>query len=179
MLTISIPGYELFNDVTQEFIVESERIVKLEHSLLSISEWESRWNKPFLSNAPKTNEEILDYVKCMTMTEEVPDTAYLYISKEQFKIINDYISAPMTATTITEPPGKNSREVVTSEVLYYYMISCNIPFECEKWHLNRLLTLIRVCSIKNQPAKKKPMAEVMKSNAALNSARKKQLNTKG
>lgn len=94
-------------------------------------------------------------------------------------MINDYISAPMTATTITEPPGKNSREVVTSEVLYYYMISCNIPFECEKWHLNRLLTLIRVCSVKNQPAKKKPMAEVMKSNAALNSARKKQLNTKG
>lgn len=179
MLTISIPGYELFNDVTQEFIVEGERIIKLEHSLLSISEWESRWNKPFLSNAPKTNEEILDYVKCMTITEEVPDTAYLYISKEQFKMINDYISAPMTATTITEPPGKKSREVVTSEVLYYYMISCNIPFECEKWHLNRLLTLIRVCSVKNQPAKKKPMAEVMKSNAALNSARKKQLNTKG
>ena len=88
MLTISIPGYELFNDVTQEFIVESERIIKLEHSLLSISEWESRWNKPFLSNAPKTNEEILDYVKCMTITDEVPDTAYLYISKEQFKMIN-------------------------------------------------------------------------------------------
>ena len=179
MLTISIPGYELFNDVTQEFIVEDERVIKLEHSLLSISEWESRWNKPFLSNAPKTNEEILDYVKCMTITEEVPDTAYLYISKEQFKMINDYISAPMTATTITEPPSKGSREIITSEVLYYYMISCNIPFECEKWHLNRLLTLIRVCSVKNQPAKKKPMAEVINSNASLNSARKKQLNTKG
>ena len=115
----------------------------------------------------------------MTLTEDVPEMSYLYITKEQYKLINDYISAPMTATIITEPPGKTSREIMTSELLYYYMISCNIPFECEKWHLNRLLTLIRVCSIKNQPGKKRPMADVMKSNAALNSARKKQFNTKG
>lgn len=179
MLTITLPGYELFNDETQEFIVENERVIKLEHSLLSISEWESKWNKPFLSNIPKTPQEISDYVRCMTLTEDVPEISYLYITNEQYKIINNYISAPMTATTITEPPGKSSREIMTSELLYYYMISCNIPFECEKWHLNRLLTLIRVCSIKNQPSKKRPMSDVMKSNAALNSARKKQFNTKG
>ena len=179
MLTITIPSYELFNDVTQEFISENERVIQLEHSLLSISEWESRWNKPFLSNMEKTSNEILDYVRCMTLTEGVPETAYLYIDNEQYKLINDYIAAPMTATTISEPPGKVSREIMTSELLYYYMIAANIPFECERWHLNRLLTLIRICSIKSQPEKKRPMNEVMKSNAALNAARKKQFNTKG
>lgn len=179
MLTITIPSYELFNDVTQEFISEDERVIQLEHSLLSISEWESRWNKPFLSNMEKTSNEIIDYVRCMTLTEGVPETAYLYIDNEQYKLINDYIAAPMTATTISEPPGKVSREIMTSELLYYYMIAANIPFECERWHLNRLLTLIRICSIKSQPEKKRPMNEVMKSNAALNAARKKQFNTKG
>lgn len=179
MLTITIPSYELFNDVTQEFISENERVIQLEHSLLSISEWESRWNKPFLSNMEKTSNEIIDYVRCMTLTEGVPETAYLYINNEQYKLINDYIAAPMTATTISEPPGKASREIMTSELLYYYMIAANIPFECERWHLNRLLTLIRICSIKSQPEKKRPINEVMKSNAALNAARKKQLNTKG
>ena len=179
MLTITIPSYELFNDVTQEFISEHERVIQLEHSLLSISEWESRWNKPFLSNMEKTSNEIIDYVRCMTLTEGVPETAYLYIDNEQYKLINDYIAAPMTATTISEPPGKVSREIMTSELLYYYMIAANIPFECERWHLNRLLTLIRICSIKSQPEKKRPINEVMKSNAALNAARKKQFNTKG
>lgn len=179
MLTITIPSYELFNDVTQEFISENERVIQLEHSLLSISEWESRWNKPFLSNMEKTSNEIIDYVRCMTLTEGVPETAYLYIDNEQYKLINDYIAAPMTATTISEPPGKVSREIMTSELLYYYMIAANIPFECERWHLNRLLTLIRICSIKSQPEKKRPINEVMKSNAALNAARKKQFNTKG
>ena len=179
MLTITIPSYELFNDVTQEFISEDERVIQLEHSLLSISEWESRWNKPFLSNMEKTSNELIDYVRCMTLTEGVPETAYLYIDNEQYKLINDYIAAPMTATTISEPPGKVSREIMTSELLYYYMIAANIPFECERWHLNRLLTLIRICSIKSQPEKKRPINEVMKSNAALNAARKKQFNTKG
>lgn len=179
MLTITIPSYELFNDVTQEFISEDERVIQLEHSLLSISEWESRWNKPFLSNMEKTSNEIIDYVRCMTLTEGVPETAYLYIDNEQYKLINDYIAAPMTATTISEPPGKVSREIMTSELLYYYMIAANIPFECERWHLNRLLTLIRICGIKSQPEKKRPINEVMKSNAALNAARKKQFNTKG
>lgn len=179
MLTITIPSYELFNDVTQEFISEDERAIQLEHSLLSISEWESRWNKPFLSNMEKTPNEIIDYVRCMTLTEGVPETAYLYINSEQYKLINDYIAAPMTATTISEPPGKASKEIMTSELLYYYMIAANIPFECERWHLNRLLTLIRICSIKSQPEKKRPINEVMKSNAALNAARKKQFNTKG
>lgn len=179
MLRIEILGEEYWDEEAERFRYPKAQTIELEHSLVSLSLWESKWNKPFLSNIQKTPQEISDYVRCMTLTEDVPETSYLYITNEQYKIINNYISAPMTATTITEPPGKSSREIMTSELLYYYMISCNIPFECEKWHLNRLLTLIRVCSIKNQPNKKRPMTDVMKSNAALNSARKKQFNTKG
>lgn len=182
MLTLIIPAHELFNDETQEFIYEPERVLQLEHSLISISKWEAKWTKPFLSDRPqdnKTFEEIIDYIKCMTINEGIPDSAYLSLSKEQYAEINKYISAPMTATTIQEPPGKKSREIITSELLYYYMIAYNIPIECEKWHLNRLMTLIKICNIKNQPEKKRSTREIMQSNTALNAARKKKLNTKG
>lgn len=179
MLEITIPAYELFNDVTQEFISEDARTIQLEHSLISISKWESRWNKPFLSNSEKSNEEIRDYIRCMTINRGVPETAYLYITNDQLRKINEYISAPMTATTITETKGPVSREILTSEVIYYHMITANIPFECEKWHLNRLLMLIRVCGAKNAKPEKKSPAEIMRQNAAINAARKKQYNTKG
>ena len=115
----------------------------------------------------------------MTITKGVPDSAYLYLTNEQLNEINEYISSPMTATTFNEPSGKKSSEILTSELLYYYMIACNIPFECEKWHLNRLTTLITVCSIKNQPEKKRNPQDVLRSNAALNAARRKKYNTKG
>lgn len=179
MLEITIPAYELFNDVTQEFISEDARTIQLEHSLISISKWESQWNKPFLSNSEKSNEEIRDYIRCMTINRGVPETAYLYITNDQLRKINDYISAPMTATTITETKGPVSREILTSEVIYYHMITANIPFECEKWHLNRLLMLIRVCGAKNAKPEKKTPAEIMRENAARNAARKKKYNTKG
>lgn len=179
MLEITIPAYELFDDVAQEFILEDEKILKLEHSLISISKWESRWNKPFLSNSDKSNEEIMDYIRCMTINKGVPETAYLYVTNKQLQEINKYISAPMTATTVNDKKGGGSKEVLTSELIYYYMIASNIPFECEKWHLNRLLTLIRVCGVKNGKPEKQPQSEVMRNNAALNAARKKQLKTRG
>lgn len=179
MLEITIPAYELYNDVTQEFIEERARTIHLEHSLISISKWESRWNKPFLATREMTNEQVMDYIKCMTIDKGVPETAYLYIDNNQYTKINDYMSAPMTATTITDTNSGMSREIITSELLYYYMITCNIPLECEKWHINRLLTLIKVCSVKNGDQKKKPQAEVMRDNAALNAARKKKFNTRG
>lgn len=179
MIEITIPAYELFNDVTGEFESGPSRDITLEHSLLSISKWESKWLKPFLSNVPKTDEEVVDYIRCMTLNKGVPPEAYYNIPNNQYELINKYITAPMTATTISDPGGKPSREILTSELIYYYMISNNIPMECEKWHINRLMTLIRVFGVKNNPGKKRPMADVMKSNAELNAARKKKLNTKG
>lgn len=178
MITITVPSIEMFNEKTQEFIQTKEQVLQLEHSLVSLSKWESKWNKPFLDSHDKTVAETLDYIKCMTITQNVHEDVYKRLSKSNIEAINNYIDAPMTATTF--PDGsKQNKEIITSEIIYYWMISLNIPFECQKWHLNRLLTLIRVCNVKNTPPKKMSKREIMSRNAALNAARRKKLNSKG
>lgn len=180
MLEIVIPETEQWDEVNQEFITSNRQILRLEHSLVSLSKWESKWKKPFLSNKEKTYEETIDYIKCMTLTQNVNDTVYNLLDKDNIEKINKYIGDPMTATTFKEDPNKKGgREIITSELIYYWMISLNIPFECQKWHLNRLLTLIKVCGIKNQPPKKMSKKDVMSRNAALNAARRKQMNSRG
>ncbi len=180
MLIITIPAAELFNEKTNEFITTKEQTLQLEHSLVSLSKWESKWCKPFLTKETKTFEETIDYIKCMTITQNVNPNVYNFLTASNIEDIKNYIEAPMTATTFSEDKqaGRN-REITTSEVIYQWMISLNIPMECQKWHLNRLLTLIRVCNVKNTPPKKMSKRDIMNRNAALNAARKKQLNTKG
>lgn len=180
MLQITIPASEQWDEQKQEFVNTKEQTLRLEHSLVSLSKWESKWNKAFLSQKDRTTEEILDYVKCMTITQNVDPDVYNYLSSENMKQINDYINAPMTATYFSnDNRGGVNRETVTSELIYYWMIALNIPFECQKWHLNRLLTLIRVCNIKNTPPKKMSRSEIMSRNAALNAARRQKLNSRG
>lgn len=180
MLQITIPAAELFDEEKQEFINVKEQTLQLEHSLVSLSKWESKWCKVFLSKENKSWEETLDYIKCMTLTQNVKPEVYDRLTKANIVDIEAYISAPMTATYFPkEQSGKSSREQVTSELIYYWMIALNIPFECQKWHLNRLLTLIKVCNLKNKPPKKMSKRELMSRNAALNAARKQQLNTNG
>lgn len=180
MLTITIPGGEYFDERKQEFFTTKDFSLVLEHSLVSLSKWEANWKKPFLSREPKNLEETIDYVKCMTLTQNVPDYIYLNITNDIMKEINQYIDAPMTATTFSkERNGPKSREIITAEIIYYWMIAYNIPLECQKWHLNRLLTLVKVCNIKNTPAKKMGKKDLYSRNAALNAARKKQYNTRG
>lgn len=182
MLQIIIPGGEQFDVEKQEFIyLGKDQTLQLEHSLVSLSKWESKWCVPFLSKThKKTFEETLDYIKCMTITQNVKPEVYNRLTVQNFKEIDKYINAPMTATTFHNlGGGKKNEEVITSELVYYWMISLNIPFECQKWHLNRLLTLIQVCNIKNQPQKKMSKREIMSRNAALNEARRKQMNSKG
>lgn len=177
MITIHIDAQEAFNELTNEFVTIKEQNLVLEHSLISISKWESKWHKPFLSKNNKTTEEALDYIRCMTITPNVDPNSYMFISEKDILRIDEYISDPMTATTFSEQ-GK-SRSIITAEIIYYWMVSYNIPFECQKWHLNRLLTLINVCSIKNTPPKKMSKSEIASRNAALNAARRKALGTKG
>lgn len=180
MLTITTDDTEYYNEEKSEFVSVKGKTIELEHSLVSLSKWESKWCKPFLGKELKTNEELRDYIRCMTITKNVLDDFYYTISDELLKTINNYIEHKMTATTFSEIHNSSrSSEIVTSELIYYWMISLNIPFECQKWHLNKLLTLIRVCSIKNSPSKKMPKNAVLNRNAAINAARKKQLNTKG
>lgn len=180
MLQITIPAVELWDERKQEFVTTKEQTLQLEHSLVSLSKWESKWCKAFLTKQGKTFEETLDYIKCMTITQNVDPEVYNHLTNENIEEINKYIEAPMTATYFSDDKtAKSSREQITAELIYYWMIALNIPFECQKWHLNRLLTLIKVCSIKNQPPKKRSRKEIMSRNAALNAARRKQLNTRG
>lgn len=180
MLKLTVPKQEFFNNKTNEFIEFKGQDLQLEHSLVSLSKWESKWCKPFLKNEPKTNEELIDYIRCMTITQNVDPMTYYCLTAKNIEEINKYIEAPMTATTFYEPAGHGGRkETVTSELIYYWMIALNIPVEFQKWHLNRLLTLIRVCNIKNQPPKKMSKGDIMRRNKALNDARRKQYNTTG
>lgn len=180
MLRITIPATELWDENKEEFINTKEQTLQLEHSLVSLSKWESKWNKPFLSKDTKTEEEELDYIKCMTITQNVDPNVYKFIPLNVREEIKEYINAPMTATWFSEDKNtKSSSEQITSELIYYWMVAQNIPFECEKWHLNRLITLIKICNIKSQPPKKMGKKAIISRNAALNAARRKQLNTKG
>lgn len=177
MLEIYVEGSEQYNEETNEFVTIKPQTIKLEHSLVSISRWESKWHKPFLSS-DKTREEVLDYIRCMTINQVDP-TVYFSLSAKNFQDINDYIQDSMTATTIKKMPGMHNNETVTSELIYYWMVAYEIPFECEKWHINRLLTLIKICNIKNQPAKNMSKREIIEQNRALNAARRQKWHTKG
>lgn len=188
MLEITIPATELYDEAKQEFIyIEGSKTLLLEHSLLSISKWEAKWKKPFLDETPKTKEELYDYIRCMTVTPKVDPKVYLGLTTENLKAVQDYIDDKMTATWFTDKdkknalskPGFKKGEKITSELIYYWMVASDIPFECEKWHINRLMTLIRVCSIKNAPEKKMSKRDVMSQNRSLNARRKAAGRTRG
>lgn len=180
MLQITVPAQEFWNEATNEFINTKEVTLTLEHSLVSLSKWESKWCKPFLTKEPKTTEETLDYIKCMTLTQNVPSDVYSRLTPQNIREINDYIENPHTATTIhINQKGPKSSEIITSELIYYWMTALQIPWESQKWHLNRLLTLIQVCNVKNQPPKKMSQRELMSRNSALNAARRQRLHSKG
>lgn len=179
MLRLIVPEKELYDERTGLFVRTKKQVLQLEHSLVSLSKWESKWHKPFLSKNEKSGEEMLDYIRCMTITQNVPDEVYFALDTNELIKINDYLNDSMTATTITKQQGKSRGEIITSEIIYYWMISLQIPFECEKWNLNRLLTLIEVCNIKNSPGKKMSKSEIMRRNRTLNAARKQQMHTRG
>lgn len=183
MLEIKIPlSEEEWDEEKEEFIEAEYCTLRLEHSLLSISKWESKWCKSFIATKALTDEEIIDYIKCMTITQNVNSDVYNHLTIENQQQIKAYIDSPMTAThVIDDHKGAVSRDVVTSELIYYWMMSLNIPMECQKWHLNRLITLIKVFNVKNQPPDKRRMSksELMSRNAAINARNKARYNSKG
>lgn len=187
MLTITIPEKEYLDESTNTFIKVKKQTLNLEHSLVSISKWEAKWNKPFLSEQQKSIEEFIDYVRYMTLTQNVDPMVYNGLTAEHIKAIQEYIDAPMTATTFSNDKRKvgkgvslRKKEVVTSELVYYWMIRYEIPVEFQKWHFNRLLTLIRVCDIKGNPdAYKMNKRSIYEQNASLNAARKAKMHSHG
>ena len=178
MLLLNIPETELYDEVRNEFTFVKKQTLVLEHSLLSLSKWESKWHKPFLSKKEKTDEETFDYIRCM-IVNTVDENVLRCISPAMIEQVNTYIQDSMTATTVPNDKSKTNHEIVMAELIYYWMVALRIPFECQKWHLNRLLTLIDVCSIKSQPPKKMSQRAILQRNAALNAARRKALHSKG
>lgn len=183
MLEIELKGRvsdDYFDEKTGEFVTINEKSynLKLEHSLLSLDRWESKWKKPFLTEDPKTVEEALDYIKCMTINKDIPDEAYNRLTEEQMNEINEYIHDPMTATTIRKDNKPGGRRIITSELLYHWMIALNIPMEFEKRHLNKLIMLIQVIEAENNP-KKMSRSDMIARREKLNNARKAKYNTKG
>lgn len=185
MLTITVPAKkstELWDEKRQMFIYSKEtkgQTLQLEHSLISVSKWEQKWCKSFLSHADKTYEETIDYIKCMTLTQNVNSIVYENLTSENIRQINEYIDAPMTATVIPKQHSVRRKETVTSELIYYWMIALSIPIEFQKWHLNRLLTLIELCNMKNQPPKRTSRRELTSRYASINAANRKRFNSKG
>lgn len=180
MLEIEIQGSEFWDSSKEEFIYTKPTKIRLEHSLISLTRWEQKYKKPFLESKEKTPEEVIYYIRCMCLDKNVDPLIFDSIDAKTLKEIMDYINDPMTATKINDHgSGKgHTHEVLTSEVLYYYMTALNIPFECEKWHLNNLITLIKVASAKNNP-KKMSKGETLKNNWELNKIRRAKLHTKG
>ena len=182
MLQIEIPFQEFYNEATGEFDQVQPCTLNLEHSLISLSKWEAKWKKPFMTDKGLTKAEILDYVRCMTLNQKVDPKVYLTLSMSNIEKVKDYIDDPATATTVNDrragKSGRYSREIITSELIYYQMISLGIPFECEKWHLNRLLMLIQVCALKGTPAQMSQL-DIFNQNAQLNAKRRMMMNSKG
>ena len=184
MLQITVKGTSgvFWDEAKEEFIHEKpqkDTVLRLEHSLISISKWEAKWHKAFVGN-DKTDNETIDYIKCMTLNQDVPDSVYKRLSMENIKEIKAYIEDPMTATVInTVDKKKVNNEFITSELVYYWMILYGIPSQFEKWHFNRLITLIRVCSEKNKPQKKMSATEQAAMYKRINERNKALLHTRG
>lgn len=174
-----IPANEYYNRETREFISIPEQRLRLKHSLVSISKWEAKWKEPFLSKKPKTREQSLDYIKLMTITQNVNPLVYEFLPDNLMDKVQEYIDDPMTATIIRTQPKPGGQKIITSEVIYSWMVSYRIDKEYEKWHLNRLLTLIKILSIENSPKKKMNNNSVYSRNDAINAARRAKMNSKG
>jgi len=180
MLKLIVPGQEFFDEVKQEFFSSKIVILDLEHSLVSLSKWESEFKKPFLSTGNRSTHEVYRYINHMILSKDIPENIMLLLTKENLDSINAYIESTESATTFGElPERKGKAETITSELIYYWMIAFNVPFECQYWHLNRLFSLIRVCNLKNSKPKKMGRRELALRNKELNERRRTELGSSG
>lgn len=180
MLEIIIPLSEGFNEATSEFVASESLTLRLEHSLVSVSKWESKWEKPFLGQENKTEEQTLDYIRMMILGEEPDEKSFSCLTSDNIKAIDAYINSKQTATWFRERQQPvRPQEVITAELIYYWMIALDIPFECQSWHLNRLLTLIRICNIKNAPKEKMRRGDAAAQRRALNEQRRRETGSNG
>lgn len=185
MLRIELLGEELYDDENEIFLYPDRIVVEMEHSLVSLSKWESKFEKPFLTQDEKTDDEIMAYIKCMIISPINAEEALSRFTNDHILMIKDYIDAKQTATWFNEKPGKKSTQTITNELVYYWMNAAGVPMECQHWHLNRLFTLLRVHSANNNQAqqtngKKKGLtSDERASRAAENKRRQEMYKSKG
>lgn len=181
MLLLTLPAERGFNEETEEFVNFPEVTLRLEHSLISIHKWEAKWHKSYLDNKHFTIEEQLDYIRCMSLDPNLDLNTIRRLRKEDLIKIREYIADPMTATTIKHRNNRpnNTGQFVTAELIYYWMTEFGIPFECNKWHINQLLALIEICSVKQNPGKKMNRQEAAMMRASANEARRRRLGSRG
>jgi hypothetical protein len=180
VLKLFVNGDEFYDEASNTFSTVGDVVLELEHSLVSLSKWESEFQKPFLSPGDKTPQEIFSYIQAMILNENFDPTVINRLTQENLDKINAYIESKQSATTFGHMPETTGRgETITSELVYYWLVAFNIPFECQNWHLNRLFALIRICNIKNSKPKKMSRSEVVQRNRELNAQRKAQLNSTG
>lgn len=181
MLTIKTEEKEIWDPRKREFIYLKPQTLQLEHSLISLQKWESKYKKPFL-HTKFNDREFLDYIECMTLNKNVSPQVYLSLTNNDYNQIADYMNDSMTATIINDNrrKGKINDELITAEIIYYWMVCYTIPFNpCEKWHIQRLLTLIQVCSIKSEKPKKMSKSDIYARNKAINAKNRAKYHTKG
>lgn len=179
MLTLEVSPKEFYDSSNESFVDIPGCTVELEHSLVAISKWESKTHKPFLTNTEKSNDEVLYYIECMIVSKHTDLNFIKYLSQREIEQIQNYIQDPCTATTVNNGDSKPSRDVITSELIYYWLVAGQIPFECQYWHINRLFMLVNICGVKNQPPKKQNKKTTMARNKQLNDARRKAMGTTG
>lgn len=160
---------------------DTEVVLQFEHSLLSLSKWESKSKTPFLATPVKTAEVLLDYFEDMLLTPGTPPGIIYRLSPEQLKELTEYINDPMSASSVPqEGPNRRTPEITTSELIYYWMTALKIPFNpAETWHLNRLMMLIQIANYKNQPEKKRRPGQVLNDWREQNARLKKDYGTNG
>lgn len=180
MLVITVPDGEMWDEKNQEFLATKGGELRLEHSLIAVSKWEARWHRSFISGGKKSRAELLDYIRCMRLDGKADEDILRNLTNSNINDIVKYIEEPMTATVLrADNGGGQSGDKITSELIYYWMISFGIPFECQYWHLNRLMTLIRLCGAKSRRSGTRKRNDMLRSNAALNAARKAKYGTRG
>ena len=183
MLNLKIPEIsELWDEKTQQFYSVHAQTIQLEHSLIAISKWEAKWHRPFLDDLrwkKITPDQLMDYIKCMTVTHNVDDIVFRSLQAPQLQEIIDYINDPATATTFSNSDSVPNFEIITSEVIYWEMIALGIWKECEKWNINRLVTLIQVCNNKNKKGQAMPTNKIHSQNRMVNEMRKAKYHTRG
>ena len=183
-IVVTVPKSEVYDEENDIFYeIKNEVTLVMEHNLIAISRWESKFHKPYLTKDTKTNEEILYYLECMTITKGVESYVYRCIPKSELLRITEYINDPMTGTTVRESPyakKQGKEEIQSAELLYYYMFKLGIPKECENWHLNRLMTLMKVYGAKDEkPDGKASRSELIARNRAINARNRSKYHSKG